>query len=203
MNYYLDSYETRDISSSVMGNAYIAAALMANKREGAYMRYIASIKEHAVKNERGEYYFPGTLLPLRGLVSNEISNHAFLLNLFVKTEETEYAAGISKWILFQKENQNWGKGMFITDAVDELSKLHVTNGVEQGGKERSKSSIKVDTHRKIVKINKKTNYPEYLYILRKFQVKDSEVKDYSNESLLKGGFSKLLSKTDRRGRLRL
>lgn len=191
MNYYLDSYETRDISGSVTENAYIAAALMANKREGAYMRYIASIKEHVVKNERGEYYFPGTLLPLRGIISNEISNHAFLLNLFIKTGDLEYATGISKWILFQKENQHWDKGIFITDAVDALSKLQMINGVNKAGKESSKSTMKVDPKRNIVKINKNNNHPEYLYILRTFPVKDSEVKDYSKGISIERRFFKI------------
>ena len=191
MNYYLDSYETRDISGSVMENAYIAAALMANKREGAYMRYLASIKEHAVKNERGVYYFPGTMLTLRDLTSNEISNHAFLLNLFIKTGDLEYATGISKWILLQKENQHWDKGMFITDAVDALSNLQKINGVNKAGKESSKSTMKVDPKRNIVKINKNNNHPEYLYILRTFPVKDSEVKDYSNGISIERRFFKI------------
>ena len=192
MNYYLDSYITREISGSVMENAYIAAALIANKREGAYMRYIASIKEHAVKNQRGEYYFPGTLLTLRGLASNEISDHAFLLNLFVKVGDIEYATGISKWILFQKENQHWGKGMFITDAVDDISNLQKITGVNDVGMENSKSILNIDHRRNVVKINKRNNHTEYLYILQTLPVKDSEVKDYSNGVSVERRFFKIV-----------
>ena len=192
MSYYLDSYETRNISGSVIENAYIAAALMANKREGAYIRYLASIKEHTVKNQRGEYYFPGTLLPLGGLVSNEISNHAFLLNLFVKVNDIEYATGISKWILFQKENQYWGKGIFITDAIDAISNLQKITGVNDVGMENSKSILNIDHRRNVVKINKRNNHTEYLYILRTLPVKDSEVKDYSNGISIERRFLKIV-----------
>ena len=94
--------------------------------------------------------------------------------------------------MFQKENQHWGKGIFITDAIDAISNLQKITGVNDVGMENSKSILNIDHRRNVVKINKRNNHTEYLYILQTLPVKDSEVKDYSNGVSVERRFFKIV-----------
>lgn len=177
---YLDSFEKSAVRSQVMENAYVAAALYANNRESAASRYLASIKEYAVKNNITGYSFPNAVLPLIGMVNNQITAHSFILNLFTKAGDAQMITGISKWILLQKENQNWDNGLYITDATTALMNAHFLDNNQIQKKTNSKTKYKLDKKRGVITITKKSDTPEFLYVTHNYAQSESSIKSYSN-----------------------
>jgi len=76
-----------------------------------------SLEDYAVKNETAGLYFPNAVRNSRGLMNNDIYAHSRLLHLFARLGEKDMVAGISRWLLLQKHNQDWGDNVATADAT--------------------------------------------------------------------------------------
>lgn len=181
---YLDILEKTELSNSLMENAGRASALFAWGREGSTGRYLASIREHAIENGNKGYYFPNAVLPLRGIVSNETTAHSQLLNLFAQAGDMEMAEGIARWLILQKENQYWGKSLYITDAVWALSNPLLPWSLGNGNSQAKPSSYTVNHRKGYVTVKKTSVSPEFLYLTHNYLQHQEEVKSYGNDIAL-------------------
>ena len=74
----------------------------------------ASLLEYAVQHRDGGWYYPGAVMPWRGLLESEAYAHALLCQLL---DGTEVADGIRLWLMLQKETQKWEATPAFVDAV--------------------------------------------------------------------------------------
>jgi len=195
----LNDFEKERVRELLMENAYIASALGVYGRYEAALRYIKSIREYAIKNSTTGYYFPNAVLPFRGMVSNEISSHSFLLNLFADFGDKEMVSGIARWILFQKENQYWGSGLYLTDAVTALMRASGSPGTAPVERSKFVTRYKVDNKRGVVTVNKRSNEPEFLYIQHNYVKRDIDVKSFANGLSVESSFYKVVVKNGQEG----
>ena len=190
---YLNRFENHDVKNTVMVNAHIAAALISWGRDESAAKYMNSIKEYAVKNRTTGYYFPNAVLPFVGMVNNEIASHSFLLNLFADTGDKEMVTGIARWILLQKENQYWGAGLWITDAVSALLRADKLSDIRFMSSSGERSEVSQDVKRRRVTIIKKSDYPEFVNIIHNSVLRDDQVESFGNGLSIERVFYKVVA----------
>lgn len=190
---YLNRFENHDVKNTVMVNAHIAAALISWGRDESAAKYMNSIKEYAVKNRTTGYYFPNAVLPFVGMVNNEIASHSFLLNLFADTGDKEMVTGIARWILLQKENQYWGAGLWITDAVSALLRADKLSDIKFMSSSGERSEVSQDVKRRRVTIIKKSDYPEFVNIIHNSVLRDDQVESFGNGLSIERVFYKVVA----------
>jgi hypothetical protein len=195
----LNDFEKERVRGAVMENAYIASALSVYGRDEAVSKYLKSIREYAIKNCTTGYYFPNAVLPFRGMVSNEISSHSFLLNLFADFGDKEMVSGIARWILLQKENQYWGSGLYLTDAVTALMRASGSPGAAPVERSKFVTKYRVDNKRGIVTVNKRSNDPEFLYIQHNYIKRDIDIKSFANGLSVESSFYRVVVKNGQEG----
>lgn len=88
-----------------------------NKRISAIA---ASLEDYAVENPSAGCYFPNAVMPLRGLMNNEIYAHSQLMELFSCLGNRKLADALAQWLLLQKHNQAWENTVATADAVNAL-----------------------------------------------------------------------------------
>jgi len=190
---YLNRFENHDVKNTVMVNAHIAAALISWGRDESAAKYMNSIKEYTVKNRTTGYYFPNAVLPFVGMVNNEIASHSFLLNLFADTGDKEMVTGIARWILLQKENQYWGAGLWITDAVSALLRADKLSDIRFMSSSGERSEVSQDVKRRRVTIIKKSDYPEFVNIIHNSVLRDDQVESFGNGLSIERVFYKVVA----------
>lgn len=80
----------------------------------------ASLRDYAVIDKNAGCNFPNAVMPLRGLMNNELYAHSLLLQLFNDLGDRQMVRGLAQWILLQKHNQAWESTVSSTDAVAAL-----------------------------------------------------------------------------------
>lgn len=100
-----------------------------SKLRGSLSADILSLIEYSVRHQSGGWYYPNAVMPLRGLLENELYAHTLLCAIFDDPEvrkivpegglpsPAELSDGIRLWIMLQKETQKWGEDPAFVDAV--------------------------------------------------------------------------------------
>jgi len=171
-DYYISQMDTMALNPEVLNNVYYASALMRNGEKQKAGRYIKSIREYAVKNSTAGIYFPNAVLPYRGFVNSELSAHTDILDLFASIGDDEMVAGISKWLMFQKENQYWQSPYITTDVVYSLLK--------NTKKDNSDIPTGYQIKKQAVFVKKESKDLEFLYIYKHTREDNSKIKKFAN-----------------------
>jgi len=172
-DYYISQMDTMALNPEVLNNVYYASALLRNGEKQKADRYIKSIRQYAVKNSTTGIYFPNAVLPYRGFVNSELSAHADILDLFASAGDEEMVAGISKWLMLQKENQYWQSPYITTDVVYSLLKNTKKDNTD------APTSYQIKK-KQSVSVKKRSKDPEFMYIYQKTREDNSKIKKFSN-----------------------
>lgn len=82
---------------------------------------IASLRQFAVEHQSGGLYFPGAVMPFRGLLESEIYAHAHICRVLSSLKDDasaqEIARGLRVWMTVQRQTQQWSDNPSYIDAL--------------------------------------------------------------------------------------
>ena len=79
---------------------------------------IASLLQYAQPHQSGGTYYPNAVMPWRGLLESELYAHTLICELLTDCGHSEVAEGIRRWMMVQKETQQWADDPAYIEAID-------------------------------------------------------------------------------------
>lgn len=103
--------------TSVMEKAYLAVTLLRWGETQALQPLLASLREFAVCDGEAGCYFPNAV-PFEGPMSSQMKAHALLLRIFA--DDPVLHRGITRWFLYNKQNNIWTSRAETSDVIHAL-----------------------------------------------------------------------------------